>query len=379
MLAAFLDNVDLVLMTIGALVGVAASLLGAFLVLRGSSLYSDAISHSILLGIVVVYLISGDVHSPYQVVGAALAGLATVYLSELLGASRRVKQDAAMGLVFPALFALAVLLINLFARDVHLDEHAVLLGELAFAWLDVVTIGPYDVPRSLITMGVITLVNALFVTLFFKELKLAVFDPGLAEALGLRPRLLFYVLLFLTSVTAVGAFDAVGAILFIAFVIVPPAAAYLLTDRLWAVVAGGAFLAVAASIAGYHAAMWLDVSIGGMMATVCGLSLVAAFLASPRYGLVARLVRHRRQRAEAQILLLLVHLYNHEQETTAAQESDLAALQHHLRWPARLGRAVVARAQQQGLLTVGPDGQRLHLTDKGRDAARQVLEPWRRG
>ncbi|HEY8418050.1 MAG TPA: metal ABC transporter permease [Limnochordales bacterium] len=378
MLAAFLDNVDLVLMTIGALVGVAASLVGAFLVLRGSSLYSDAISHSILLGIVLVYLISGQVHSPYQVVGAALAGVATVYLSELLGASRRVKQDAAIGLVFPALFALAVLLINLYARDVHLDEHAVLLGELAFAWLDVVTIGPYDVPRSLLTMGVITLVNALFVTLFFKELKLAVFDPGLAEALGLRPKLLFYVLLFLTSVTAVGAFDAVGAILFIAFVIVPPAAAYLLTDRLWAVLVGGAALAVAASIAGYQAAMWLDVSIGGMMATVCGVLLLAAFLASPRYGLIARLVRHRRQRVQAQILLLLVHLYNHEQEHTAAQESDLLALQHHLRWPARRSQAVVAQAQQQGLLTVGPDGQRLHLTDRGRDAARLVLEPWRR-
>ncbi|MFS8543637.1 MAG: metal ABC transporter permease, partial [Limnochordales bacterium] len=268
MLAAFLDNVDLIIITIGALVGVAASLLGTFLVLRGSSLYSDAISHSILLGIVLVYLISGEVNSPYQVVGAALAGVATVYLSELLGATRRVKQDAATGLVFPALFALAVLLLNLYARDVHLDEHAVLLGELAFAWLDVVPLGPYEVPRSLLTMGIIALINALFVTLFYKELKLAVFDEGLAHALGLKPRLLFYVLLFLTSVTAVGAFDAVGAILFIAFVIVPPAAAYLLTDRLWLVLLGGAALAVVASVAGFHAAMWLDVSIGGMMATV---------------------------------------------------------------------------------------------------------------
>ncbi|OUM98995.1 MAG: zinc ABC transporter permease [Firmicutes bacterium ZCTH02-B6] len=378
MLAALLDNVDLVIMAIGALVGIAASLLGTFLVLRRSSLYSDAISHSVLLGIVLVYLMSGDVHSPYQLVGAALAGLATVYLSELLGASRRVKQDAAIGLVFPALFALAVLLINLYARDVHLDEHAVLLGELAFAWLDVVPIGGLEIPRSLLTMSAITLVNALFVTLFYKELKLAVFDEGLAHALGLKPRLLFYILLLLTSVTAVGAFDAVGAILFITFVIVPPATAYLLTDRLWLVLVGSAAIAVLASVTGFALAMRFDVSIGGMMATVTGFFLAVAFVAGPRYGLVARWLRLRQQRAQAHVRMLLVHLLSHEYDEEAALENVPAALEHHLRWPPRLSQAVVAAAQAQGLVTLSTRDQRLHLTEAGRDMAREVLEPWRR-
>ncbi|HEY8496736.1 MAG TPA: metal ABC transporter permease [Limnochordales bacterium] len=378
MLAAFLDNVDLVIIATGALVGIAASLLGTFLVLRRSSLYSDAISHSILLGIVLVYLISGDVHSPYQVIGAALAGLATVYLSELLGASKRVKQDAAIGLVFPALFALAVLLINLYARDVHLDEHAVLLGELAFAWLDVVPVGGFEVPKSLLTMSVITLVNALFVTLFYKELKLAVFDEVLAQALGLRPRLLFYALLFLTSVTAVGAFDAVGAILFITFVIVPPATAYLLTDRLWLVLVGSAALAVLASITGFALAMHFDVSIGGMMATVTGLFLALAFVAGPRYGLIARYLRLRQQQAQAHVRMLLVHLLTHEHDAEAALENVPAALGQHLRWPPGLSQAVLAQAEAQGLITVDPRHQQLHLTDQGRDMAREVLEPWRR-
>lgn len=377
-MGAFLDNVDLVIIAIGALVGISASLLGTFLVLRGASLYSDAISHSILLGIVLVYLISGDVHSPYQVVGAALAGLATVYLSELLGASKRVKQDAAIGLVFPALFALAVLLINLYARDVHLDEHAVLLGELAFAWLDVVPVGSLEVPRSLLTMGIITVVNALFVTLFYKELKLAIFDAGLAHALGLKPRLLFYALLLLTSVTAVGAFDAVGAILFVTFVIVPPAAAYLLTDRLWLVLLGGCLIAVMSSVLGFHAAMYLDVSIGGMMATITGLLLALAFLAGPRYGLIARFLRLRQQRVQAHVRMLLVHLYTHEHEAEAEMENVPRALEHHLRWSPRLSRAVTAIAQQQGLITVEPAGQRLHLTEQGRRMAQEVLEPWRR-
>ncbi|MBO8142499.1 MAG: metal ABC transporter permease [Firmicutes bacterium] len=378
MLAAFFDNPELMFMTIGALVGVAASVLGAFLVLRGTSLYTDAISHSVLLGIVLVYLATGEVNSPYQLVGAAAAGLLTVYLSELLTSSRLLKRDAAVGLVFPALFALAMLLIGLYARRVHIDADAVLLGELAFAWLDTVPIGEYAVPRSLVTMGIIALADVLFVGLFFKELKLATFDAGLARALGFRPRLLFYGLLFLTSVTAVGAFDAVGAVLFIALVIVPPAAAHLLTDRLWLMVIGGGAIALFASAGGYWAAMRWDVSIGGMMAVVNGLILLAAFFLGPRHGLLARLLRGRRQRAEAHVRMLLVHLYTHEGDEQAERENAALALEHHLRWPAEQARRVVAQAEALGLVTSEPEGQRLHLTGAGREAAREVLEPWRR-
>lgn len=200
MLEAYLSNLGLVIISIGALVGVAASLLGTFLVLRRSSMLTDAISHSVLLGIVVVFLLTGEVNSPLQIVGAALAGVLTVFLTELLTKSGRVKSDAAIGLVFPALFALAVILINLYARNVHLDVHAVLLGEIAFAWLDTVELGPYAVPRSLLVMGVITLLNLAFVLVLYKELKLATFDEALARALGFSPTVLS-----LTSMTAVGA------------------------------------------------------------------------------------------------------------------------------------------------------------------------------
>ena len=239
-----LTNPDLVVVLVGALVGIASSLVGTFLVLRGSSLLSDAISHSVLLGIILVYLITGDQYSPFFIAGAAAVGLLTVFLTELLTRSQRVKADAAIGLVYPFLFAIAVVLINVFARNVHIDTDAVLLGEIGFSWLNTVMLGGVAVPSALLTIGTVALLNTAFVTVFYKELKLSSFDPGLAAALGFSPTLLYYLLLGLTSVTAVTAFDAVGAVLLVAFVIVPPSAAYLLTDTLWKMLVLGAGVGV---------------------------------------------------------------------------------------------------------------------------------------
>jgi manganese/zinc/iron transport system permease protein len=291
-LQAWLDQPGVTIVSIGALVGIAASLLGTFLVLRRESMLSDAISHSVLLGIVAAYLLTGALDTPLHVLGAALAGLATVWLTDLLARSRRVKNDAAIGLVFPALFALSVLLINLYARDVHLDTDAVLLGEIAFAWLDVVRLGQLEVARSLLTMLVIALVNLAFVALCYKELKLATFDPQLATAFGLRPLVIGYVLLGLVSVSAVGAFEAVGAILFVAFVVVPPTAAYLLTDRLWRMLVIGCAIAIGSSFGGYAFARAFDVSIGGSMASATGAFLLLALLLG-KHGVVASRLRRR--------------------------------------------------------------------------------------
>lgn len=291
MLEAFFANIPLQIIATGALVGVAASFLGTFLVLRGNSMLTDAISHSIVFGIVVVWLLTGQQSGPVQIAGAALAGILTVWLTELLAGTGRVKQDAAIGLVFPVLFSLGVLLMNLFARNVHIDQHTVLLGEIGFVWLNTVTIGGHLVPEALLSLGAMTVINGLFITLFFKELKLATFDRGLARALGFAPGFLFYALLGLTSATAVTAFDAVGAIMFVAFAIVPPSTARLLTDSLPKMILIGCMVAVLASAIGYWLAVHFNVNIGGMMASTAGALLVLAFLFSPSTGFVWRLAR----------------------------------------------------------------------------------------
>lgn len=362
-------SIPAIIVSVGALVGIAAALLGSFLILRQSSLLTDAISHAVLLGIVVVGLATGAASGPLSIIGAALAGLVTVVLTELLIASRRVKQDAAIGLVFPLLFAIGVLLINLYLRNVHIDIDTVLLGEIAFVWLDSYRFGALELPRALVNMAVITLANLLFVLLFYKELKLATFDPALAQALGFAPTLLFYALLSLTSLTAVAAFDAVGSILFIAFVIIPPASAYLLTDRLWRMLLYSALFALIASISGYHLAMRFDVSIGGMMATMTGAIFLASLTFAPRYGLISQELRRLRQRQQAAERLLVVHLYQHE--GARARENTPRELEVHLRWPRAKVWRTVQRALRAQLVRFEKD--QLQLTERGRAIARELL------
>ena len=375
-MAAFFASIPAMIVLTGALVGIAASLVGTFLVLRRNAMLSDAISHSIVFGIVVVWLLTRQASGPVQILGAALAGLLTVFLTELLVSSRKVKNDAAIGLVFSVLFAAGVLLLNLYARDVHIDTHTVLLGEIGFVWLDTIAIAGVEVPQAVLWMSLVTLANAVFVGLFFKELKLATFDPQLAQALGFAPTALFYALLALTSVTAVAAFDAVGAVLFIAFVIIPPAAAYLLTDRLALMLVIAALIAVVSSFAGYGLAVRFDVSIGGMMAVMTGVFLALAFLFGPRYGLVAQALRAWRRRWLDELRALVVHLHDHEDTRFRAEENVVSALEEHLRWSPAKATAVLARGRRDGL--VAADGDHLHLTPKGRALALELTEPWRR-
>lgn len=293
MIQAFFTNPVYMVLLTGALVATAGTLVGTFLVLQRNSMLADAISHSIVFGIVVVWLLTKAKSGPFQIAGAVMTGVLTVFLTEMVARSRRVKQDAAIGIVFPVLFAAGVLLLNLYARDIHIDTHTVLLGEIGFVWLDTLKLWGWEIPQAVVWMSVATLVNLAFVLAFYKELKIATFDRQLAAALGLAPTLLFYLLLGLTSITAVAAFDAVGVVLFLAFVIVPPATAYLLTDRLSLMLLLGVILGVAATLCGYPLAVAMDVSVGGTMAAMTGVFFLAAFLLSPRYGLLGHWLNRR--------------------------------------------------------------------------------------
>ncbi|ARU00109.1 metal ABC transporter permease [Yoonia vestfoldensis] len=364
MIEAFFSAIPLMIMLTGVLTGISAALLGSFLILRGNAMLTDAISHSIVFGIIIVWLLTGQTSGPVQVLGAAITGVLTVVLSELLARSKLVKMDAAIGLVFPALFAAGVILISINARNVHLDVDSVLLGEIGFVWLNTVALLGVDVPVAVATLGAVLVVNLSFVLLLWKELKLATFDAGLAAALGFLPGVLHYAILTLTSVTAVAAFDAVGAILFIAFVVVPPATAYLLTRRLWLMVLLAVGFAVAAVISGYFLALHWNVSIGGMMASMTGVWFALALLFAPAQGLLAQALRARSERLDHDCRTLVAHLFTHQDTPAMAEENTLRALVDHLRWPAPRARAAVLRAhdrdlieRRDGLLSLRPKGK----------------------
>jgi manganese/zinc/iron transport system permease protein len=357
---------------IAAVTAAACALPGVFLVLRRMALMSDAISHAILLGIVLAFFVTGNIASPLLIVAAAATGVLTVTLVELLGRTRRIKEDAAIGLVFPALFSMGVILISRYAGSVHLDVDAVLLGELAFAPFNRFQAGGMDLgPRTLWVMSFILLLNAVFIVALFKELKLATFDAGLAAALGLAPGALHYAFMTLVSVTAVGAFDAVGSVLVVALMIAPPAAAYLLTDRLPRMMGLSVAIGVASALAGYWMSYLLDVSIAGSMATCTGVAFLLAFLFAPERGVVAVARRRARQRWEFAQTMLAIHLLNHEGSPRAAEESREEHLHQHLRWQPAFARDVVRRAEGAGLVTRA--GEHLALTDQGRVVAREVM------
>jgi manganese/zinc/iron transport system permease protein len=198
------------------IVAVACSIPGVFLILRKMAMMSDAITpdaitHTILLGIVVVFFIVEDLNSPFLILGATIVGILTVYLVEALNRTKLVAEDSAIGIVFPLLFSIAIIIISKYAGSVHLDTDSVLLGELAFAPFDRLKIGGVDIgAKSIYSMGAILILNFAFVSLFFKELKIATFDAGLAAALGFAPVFVHYALMTSVSITAVGAFQAVG-------------------------------------------------------------------------------------------------------------------------------------------------------------------------
>jgi manganese/zinc/iron transport system permease protein len=356
---------------IAALVAVACALPGVFLVLRRMALMSDAISHTVLLGIVLSFFVVQTLHSPWLILGAAAVGVLTVALVELLSQTRLVKQDAAIGLVFPLLFSIAVILISRFARGVHLDVDAVLLGELAFAPFDRMTLFGFDLPRALVVMGAILLLNLLFIGLFYKELKLATFDAGLAAALGFSPVLLHYALMSIVSITAVGAFDAVGSILVVALMVTPAAAAYLLTDKLRMMLVLSALIASAGAIAGYWLARVLNANLAGSMATMIGLIFVAILLLAPDRGLVALAHRRARQALEFGQTMLAIHLLQHEGSPQAEQESRVDHLLQEVRWTPSFAERVVRFAERGGVIQRNQDF--LELTESGRTLARQAM------
>lgn len=356
---------------IGIVVAAACALPGVFLVLRGMAMMSDAISHTVLLGIVLSFFVLGDLESPWLILGAAAMGLVTVSLTELLNRTKLVKHDAAIGLVFPALFSLAVILISRFARGVHLDNDAVLLGELAFAPFDRLMLFGTLLPRSLVVMGIILLINLVFITAFYKELKLATFDAGLAAALGFSPALIHYGLMGLVSFTAVGAFDAVGSILVVAFMVAPAAGAYLLTDKLERMLAYSVVLGALGALGGYWMAHLLDANIAGSMATIIGILFLLCLLFAPQRGLLASSARRRRQRWEFAQTMLTIHLLHHEGTPEAEVENRLDHLHDHLRWAPAFAHGVVQRADERGLVRL--ENGSLHLTEAGRGLARTML------
>ncbi len=292
------------IVVVGVLCAMACALPGCFLVLRKMSMMGDAISHAVLPGLAVAFIVSGKLTSAPMFIGAVVAGVLTALFTEWVRGYGKVDEGASMGVVFTGLFALGLVLIAQAAEQVHLDADCVLYGAIEFTPLDTISLAGAAVPRVALTLAAIFLLNLVFVTLFYKELKISAFDPALATTMGVNARVMHYLLMTLTAVTAVASFEAVGSILVVALLIAPPAAAYLLTDRLPVMIGLSLVIGAAAAVLGHAGALAVPAAFGygststaGMIAVAAGVLLALAALFGPRHGVISNIVHRRRTRS----------------------------------------------------------------------------------
>ncbi len=362
---------------VGSIVNSACAILGCFLVLRRMSMLGDAISHAVLPGIVLAYLFAGRDAVLMLFLGAMLVGVLTALLVQTLHRFGGVAEDAGLGIVFTSLFSIGVVLVSNYASRAHIDVNCVLFGDMDFVSLDRFYWGPFDVPRSLPKMLLALGAVVVFVTVFWKELKIASFDPALATAMGISAVAVHYLLMGMTAVVTVAAFEAVGAVICVAMLIVPAATAYLLTDRLSTMTLLAVGVAVLSSFAGCILAPLTGTNIAGMMAVAAGGQFALAVALAPRYGLISKAWRAWRLSARIAAEDFTALLYRAEESTKpdaprGLRTADLLAA---------VGRGFTGRMALRKLIHSGivePSGEgRVILSVGGRRDAESLVRSHR--
>jgi manganese/zinc/iron transport system permease protein len=275
---------DFQIILVGILVAVSCAILGCFLVLRKMAMVGDAISHAVLPGIVIAFLIVQRFDSIFMLIGAAILGVFTTLLIEFLHKQGKLQTDASIGVSFTSLFALGVILISVFASKVDLDAECVLFGEIAYVPLHVWRIDLGDGAilnlgaKAAWWIGSVLMIILFFVIIFYKEMLLTTFDPAFASAIGINVSVWHYSLMSLVSLATVAAFESVGAVLVLSFLVVPPAAAYLLTTNFKKMLFLSCFIGIIVAILGYYTAAFLNASIAGSMTSVAGVIFALVFV-----------------------------------------------------------------------------------------------------
>jgi manganese/zinc/iron transport system permease protein len=401
-------GLDLFPLLAATLAATCCGLLGNFLLLRKQSLMGDAISHSVLPGLVIAFLIVSTRSPLAMLTGATVAGVVTVVLIELVKRFGRVEPGAAMGVVFSILFALGVLLIEQAAvRHVDLDADCVLHGQLeTLVWysppesweearqlrtwtgytIEPAVLNPETgevvrpalehkgVPRQVTTLAIMFALAIGFVAMLLKELRLAAFDPALATTLGFNSTALHYLLMVFVAAATVASFEAVGSILVIAMLICPAATARLLTDRLRPQIVISVIVAFVTAVGGYFSATIIPalfeldaLNAAGMMTVLAGIILTSTILFSPFHGVLGRLRRRLRLATRVAMDDLLSAMYRASEQNAAPLtiQSTREAYQG-----VKLNRAIKAASKHA---YIDRKGEGLSLTPKGRRYAEGIV------
>jgi manganese/zinc/iron transport system permease protein len=374
-------NMDGWIVLTGSLCAIAASLPGNFLLLRRMSMLGDAISHAILPGLAAAFLISDSRSSWAMFIGAVIVGILTALFTEWIRGFGEVDEGASMGVVFTTMFAAGLVMIVQVADHVDLDPACVLYGSIENTWWDTLPAGGLNIPRVVLVLGTVTLINLLFVLLCYKELQISAFDPALATATGIRAGLMHYLLMIVVAVTAVASFESVGSILVVAMFVVPPAAARLLTDRLSRMILLSAVIAACSAVLGHVSAISVPAWFGyrsantaGMMALAAGVLFLLCALFGPRQGILVRGVRSGLLSLRILSEDLIALMYRIEERGTQPHPTltDLHQTLLASRWSTWL---LMKGHKWRGCVTV--QDRRFHLTENGRRRGTELVRSHR--
>lgn len=343
---------DIGVLLIAITVSLSSAIIGVFLVIRKMAMMTDAISHTVLLGIVLAFLIVPNLNSPFLILGAVIMGLITVFLTEVLINNHKISEDAATGIVFPLLFSLAIIIISLNLSHIHLDSDSVFLGQLEFAGIKQLklfgtNIGPVSFYVSLLVL----IINVLFIKIFFKELKIVSFDANFAKVLGFSPIIIHYSLMALVSLTAVTAFETVGSILVVALMVGPAITAMLFTKDLKMTIIWAAIIALINASVGYLMAIIVDVSIASVIATQTLITFLLVLFFHKR-GIINKLIQRSKQKEEFNFIVFLKHLANHLNTDDRDEELNIDYIHNHLNWPTKFINRHIKKAQALNYLKI---------------------------
>jgi manganese/zinc/iron transport system permease protein len=348
-----------------ALLGLVSGVLGAFAVLRRQSLLGDAISHAALPGVALAFLITGSKEPLVLALGAIAAGwLATVLVLQVTG-NTRVKPDAALGIALAVFFGFGLLLLTFIQR----------MPDAGKAGLDKFLFGQAAtlLGRDLVTMAGLGGTALLLVMVFWKEFKLLTFDPDFGASLGYPVRGMEILLITLMVVAIVVGIQTVGVVLMSAMLVAPASAARQWTEKLNVMVPlAGAFGALVGLLGAITSSLIPRLPTGPVIVVYMSIVVLVSLLFAPRRGLLARSRQRQRQKWQFAQEALAVHLLQHEGQPSAASESEVGHAGAHMRWSPGFAESVVGRASEGALII--RTGDRLALTDKGRDSARRAME-----
>ncbi len=320
-------SIELWTLIIAVVTSLVCALCGTLLLVNRQSMVSEGLSHAVLPGLVIAFIVFRDYQSPWLILSAAASGMVMVWVTQWLKRTGLVDPDAGLGLVFAAMFSIGILIVKRGLGNVHFHADCIIDGNLALAPIETLQIAGVELgPRAWIVMLAMLAVVAGFIALCFKELKLTLFDPSLAARFGMKPALLQFLSLSVISLTTVAAFKLAGSILIVALMIAPPAAAYLLTNKLHRLLLVSCVVATVSAICGcLLATRLLETEPTGPIAACAGIVFLIVLAFAPKRGLIAGLLEHRRQTAATKAVLVLDLIDGHDSPTSEARLAEIVS------------------------------------------------------